>query len=45
MRVTIRRTSDVVTSPDTSRVFRAPFGWRNPWLDAAARREGCEPIA
>jgi peptidoglycan/xylan/chitin deacetylase (PgdA/CDA1 family) len=47
MRVTIRRTSDVVQdiTGTRPRVFRAPFGWRNPWLDGAARREGCEPIA
>ena len=47
MRVTIRRTSDLVQdiTGRRPRVFRAPFGWRNPWLDGAARREGCEPIA
>lgn len=47
MRLTIRRTSDVVDNITGARprVFRAPFGWRNPWLDSAARREGCEPIA
>jgi peptidoglycan/xylan/chitin deacetylase (PgdA/CDA1 family) len=47
MRVTIRRTSDVVDNITgvRPRVFRAPFGWRNPWLDSAARREGCQPIA
>jgi len=47
MRVTIRRTSDLVENITGTRprVFRAPFGWRNPWLDGAARREGCEPIA
>jgi peptidoglycan/xylan/chitin deacetylase (PgdA/CDA1 family) len=47
MRVTIRRTSDLVDNITGARprVFRAPFGWRNPWLDSAARREGCEPIA
>ena len=47
MRVTIRRTSDAVDNitGERPRVFRAPFGWRNPWLDSAARREGCEPIA
>ncbi len=47
MRMTIRRTSDLVQDITglRPRVFRAPFGWRNPWLDGAARREGCEPIA
>jgi peptidoglycan/xylan/chitin deacetylase (PgdA/CDA1 family) len=46
-RVTIRRTSDLVENITgiRPRVFRAPFGWRNPWLDGAARREGCEPVA
>jgi len=47
MRQTICRTSDLVQqiTGRRPRVFRAPFGWRNPWLDGAARREGCEPIA
>jgi peptidoglycan/xylan/chitin deacetylase (PgdA/CDA1 family) len=47
MRQTICRTSDLVQQITGSRprVFRAPFGWRNPWLDGAARKEGCEPIA
>ena len=47
MRATIRRTSDLVETltGERPRVFRAPYGWRNPWLDNAARREGCEPIA
>ena len=47
IRGTIRRTSDLVEQiiGVRPRVFRAPFGWRNPWLDGAARREGCEPIA
>ena len=47
IRLTIRRTSDVVETITGTRphLFRAPFGWRNPWLDRAARREGCEPIA
>jgi peptidoglycan/xylan/chitin deacetylase (PgdA/CDA1 family) len=47
MRHTICRTSDLVQqiTGTRPRVFRAPFGWRNPWLDSAARREGCEPIA
>lgn len=47
IRSTIRRTSDVVedVTGTRPRLFRAPFGWRNPWLNGAARREGCEPIA
>src|ERR1041385_2852497 len=47
IRSTIRRTSDAVENITGARprLFRAPFGWRNPWLNGAARREGCEPIA
>jgi len=47
IRQSIRRTSDLVErlAGHRPRVFRAPFGWRNPWSDAAARREGCEPVA
>jgi peptidoglycan/xylan/chitin deacetylase (PgdA/CDA1 family) len=25
--------------------FRAPHGWRNPWMNRAARDEGCTPVA
>ena len=47
IRRTIRTTSDLVQriTGGRPRVFRAPFGWRNPWLTGAARKEGCEPIA
>jgi peptidoglycan/xylan/chitin deacetylase (PgdA/CDA1 family) len=47
VRKTISRTSDLVeqVTGRRPRVFRAPFGWRNPWVDGSARREGCEPIA
>jgi peptidoglycan/xylan/chitin deacetylase (PgdA/CDA1 family) len=47
IRQSIRRTSDLVetVAGKRPRVFRAPFGWRNPWSDGAARREGCEPVA
>ena len=47
IRQSIRRTSDLVEqlAGTRPRVFRAPFGWRNPWSDGAARREGCEPVA
>jgi peptidoglycan/xylan/chitin deacetylase (PgdA/CDA1 family) len=47
IRTTIRRTSDLVerVTGVRPRVFRAPFGWRNPWVDRVARGEGCEPIA
>jgi peptidoglycan/xylan/chitin deacetylase (PgdA/CDA1 family) len=44
---TIRRTSDAIEqiAGVRPRLFRAPFGWRNPWVTEAARREGCETIA
>jgi peptidoglycan/xylan/chitin deacetylase (PgdA/CDA1 family) len=47
IRSTIRRTSNVVEQVTglRPRVFRAPFGWRNPWLHRSARQEGCEPVA
>ena len=47
IRTTIRRTSDLVEhiTGARPRVFRAPFGWRNPWLGRAARCEACEPVA
>ena len=47
IRRSIRRTSDLVEriAGHRPRVFRAPFGWRNPWSDGSARREGCEPVA
>jgi peptidoglycan/xylan/chitin deacetylase (PgdA/CDA1 family) len=47
IRQTIRATSDAVEriTGMRPRVFRAPYGWRNPWLNRCARREGCEPVA
>ncbi len=47
IRGTIRRTSDLVerVTGVRPRVFRAPFGWRNPWVDRVAHGEGCQPIA
>lgn len=47
IRGTIGRTSALVAQliGARPRLFRAPFGWRNPWVGAAARREGCEPVA
>lgn len=46
-RATIGRTSALVAkiTGRRPRLFRAPFGWRNPWTDWSARREGCEPVA
>jgi peptidoglycan/xylan/chitin deacetylase (PgdA/CDA1 family) len=47
IRRTISRTSAIVQriTGTRPRVFRAPFGWRNPWVNRAAREEGCEPVA
>ena len=47
IRETIRRTSDAiaVAAGVRPRLFRAPFGWRNPWVGRAARAEGCDPVA
>ncbi len=47
IRATIRRTSDAIEQATgiRPRLFRAPFGWRNPWVSRAARMEGCEAIA
>ena len=47
IRGTIRRTSDAIEAATgvRPRFFRAPFGWRNPWVNSAARAEGCEAIA
>lgn len=47
IRDTIRRTSDVVARATgrRPRLFRAPFGWRNPWVGRAARAEGCQMVA
>lgn len=47
IRSTIRAASDIIerTCGVRPRLFRAPHGWRNPWVDAIARQEGCEPVA
>lgn len=47
IRETIERTSALVAHITGRRpsFFRAPFGWRNPWVNSAARRQGCRPIA
>lgn len=47
IRRTIARTSNVVfqITGCRPRLFRAPYGWRNPWVNRAARLEGCEPVA
>ncbi|MEI6666537.1 MAG: polysaccharide deacetylase family protein [Acidobacteriota bacterium] len=47
IRSTIRAASDVIERAGgvRPRLFRAPHGWRNPWVDRIARDEGCEPVA
>jgi peptidoglycan/xylan/chitin deacetylase (PgdA/CDA1 family) len=43
----IRKTSDLIDEIAGVRpkVFRAPHGWRNPWLNWAAKAAGCIPVA
>jgi peptidoglycan/xylan/chitin deacetylase (PgdA/CDA1 family) len=43
----IKRTSDLIEKIAGRRpkVFRAPHGWRNPWVNWAARAAGCIPVA
>jgi peptidoglycan-N-acetylglucosamine deacetylase len=47
IRDTIERTSALVATITGHRpsLFRAPFGWRNPWVNSAASRQGCRAIA
>ena len=47
IRSTIRATSDAIERicGVRPRWFRAPHGWRNPWVDSIAREEGCQPVA
>ncbi|MBI2833663.1 MAG: polysaccharide deacetylase family protein [Acidobacteria bacterium] len=47
IRHTIARTSALIAQITGRRpcLFRAPYGWRNPWVNPAARLEGCEPVA
>jgi len=47
IRATIRATSDAIEriAQVRPRLFRAPHGWRNPWVDAVARAEGLAPVA
>jgi len=47
IRSTIRGASDIIERACgvRPRLFRAPHGWRNPWVDAIARQEGCRPVA
>ncbi len=43
----IARTSDLIERLAGKRpgLFRAPHGWRNPWVDRTARKAGCIPVA
>ncbi len=47
VRAQIRRASDAIAGATGARpaLFRAPHGWRNPWVDRVAREEGCRPVA
>jgi peptidoglycan/xylan/chitin deacetylase (PgdA/CDA1 family) len=44
----IRETAALIreaTGGAEARLFRPSHGWRNPWTNAAARREGCRPVS
>ena len=43
----IRRTSDLIEYITGVRpvLFRAPHGWRNPWMNKIVKEEGCIPVA
>ncbi len=43
----IAKTSEVIEKYTGRRpvLFRAPHGWRNPWVNVAARKLGCTPVA
>jgi len=47
IRQTIGATSEIIARVAGVRpaLFRAPHGWRNPWVDRVAREQGCEPVA
>jgi peptidoglycan/xylan/chitin deacetylase (PgdA/CDA1 family) len=47
IRRTIGATSAVIERVTGVRptLFRAPHGWRNPWVNRIAREQGCEPVA
>ena len=47
IRTAIRRGADAIerAAGVRPRLFRAPHGFRNPWVDRIARAEGCEPVA
>jgi peptidoglycan/xylan/chitin deacetylase (PgdA/CDA1 family) len=43
----VRLTAELIkeATGTESRLFRVPHGWRNPWLGAAARKEGHVPVS
>jgi peptidoglycan/xylan/chitin deacetylase (PgdA/CDA1 family) len=43
----IEKTSEIVSRITGKRptLFRAPHGWRNPWVGRVARKCGCTPVA
>jgi peptidoglycan/xylan/chitin deacetylase (PgdA/CDA1 family) len=43
----IVRTNDAIMSATGTRpiLFRASHGWRNPWVNGAAKGAGCRPVA
>jgi len=43
----IRNTSDLIEKVAGVRpeLFRAPHGWRNPWVNRITKEEGCIPVA
>lgn len=43
----IVRTNDAIMNATGARpvLFRASHGWRNPWVNGAARGAGCRPVA
>lgn len=47
IRRAIRQGNDAIVRAAGVRpaLFRAPHGFRNPWVDRIARDEGCEPVA
>jgi peptidoglycan-N-acetylglucosamine deacetylase len=47
IREEVTRTSAIIEKCTGKRptLFRAPHGWRNPWVDRIARESGCTPVA
>jgi peptidoglycan/xylan/chitin deacetylase (PgdA/CDA1 family) len=47
IREEIRQTSDLIEREVGLRpgLFRAPYGWRNPWVNVCAKKLGCTPVA